>query len=261
MNTFISYPGGGVSAPPTGAYPLALANPQLGSLNPQVIRTTTAAGAKRGIDFAKLLGQGKAAAIKGAQGAGKFAGAYAPLIGGAMELAEGDVAGAVGSTAGGYLGALAGQVLIPIPGVGAGVGAIAGSMLGSGVADATKNLLPDLEIAGLAIGERAKRRKEAAYQRGESEKDIKLQQKLQSEYLTGTLAPFLDQQRRQQVTAQQSLLNTQGAIYQKLARTAGSFQLAGQGMAESGALARTALANNPYAGATIKAPNITFGRG
>ena len=52
-----------------------------------------------------------------------------------MELAEGDVAGAVGSTAGSYQ-ALAGQVLIPIPGVGAGVGAIAGSMLGAGVADA-----------------------------------------------------------------------------------------------------------------------------
>jgi hypothetical protein len=92
-------------------------------------------------------------------------------------------------------------------------------------------------------------------------KDLELQQQLQGQYLTKTLAPFLDSQRRAQVTAQQSLLNTQGAIYQKLARQAGSFQLAGQGMAESGALARTALANNPYAGATIQAPNITFGRG
>ena len=203
----------------------------------------------------------KATLGKAARGGGRLAGAYAPLIGGAMELAEGDVLGAVGSTGGGYLGALVGQTLIPIPGVGAGIGAIAGSMLGSGLADASKGLMPDLEIAGLAIGERAKRRKESAYQRGETEKDIKLQQRLQGEYLTGTLAPFLDQQRRQQVTAQQSLLNTQGAIYQKLARTAGNYQLAGQSMAESGALARTAIGNNPYAGSTIQAPNITFGRG
>lgn len=170
---------------------------------------------------------------------------------------------------------------LPIAGAGgltlAGLGMVPGlaGAVGAGGASATRavtgaagtagsaglGLLPDLEIGGVAIGERAKRRKEAAYQRGESEKDIKLQQRLQSEYLTGTLAPFLDQQRRAQVTAQQSLLNTQGAIYQKLARTAGNFQLAGQGMAESGALARTALANNPYAGATIQAPNITFGRG
>ena len=170
---------------------------------------------------------------------------------------------------------------LPIAGAGgltlAGLGMVPGlaGAVGAGGASATRavtgaagtagsaglGLLPDLELAGVAIGERAKRRKEAAYQRGESEKDIKLQQRLQSEYLTGTLAPFLDQQRRAQVTAQQSLLNTQGAIYQKLARTAGNFQLAGQGMAESGALARTALANNPYAGSTIQAPNITFGRG
>jgi len=170
---------------------------------------------------------------------------------------------------------------LPIAGAGgltlAGLGMVPGlaGAVGAGGASATRavtgaagtagsaglGLLPDLEIGGVAIGERAKRRKEAAYQRGESEKDIKLQQRLQSEYLTGTLAPFLDQQRRAQVTAQQSLLNTQGAIYQKLARTAGHFQLAGQGMAESGALARTALENNPYSGATLSAPNITFGRG
>lgn len=170
----------------------------------------------------------------------------------------------LGATAAGGL-TLAGLGMIPgLAGtVGAGGASATRAVTGAAgtAGSAGLGLLPDLEIGGVAIGERAKRRKEAAYQRGESEKDIKLQQRLQSEYLTGTLAPFLDQQRRAQVTAQQSLLNTQGAIYQKLARTAGNFQLAGQGMAESGALARTALANNPYAGATIQAPNITFGRG
>lgn len=203
----------------------------------------------------------KSALGKAARGGGRFAGAYAPLIGGAMELAEGDILGAVGSTGGGYLGALVGQTLIPIPGVGAGIGAIAGSMLGSGLADASKGLMPDLEIAGLAIGERAKRRKESAYQRSETEKDLKLQQRLQGEYLTSTLAPFLDQQRRAQVTAQQSLLNTQGAIYQKLARTAGNYQLAGQGIQANTRLTEAALTQNPYSGSVISAPNITFGRG
>ena len=170
----------------------------------------------------------------------------------------------LGATAAGGL-TLAGLGIIPGLAGTVGAGGASATQAVTGAAgtagSAGLGLLPDLEIGGVAIGERAKRRKEAAYQRGESEKDIKLQQRLQSEYLTGTLAPFLDQQRRAQVTAQQSLLNTQGAIYQKLARTAGNFQLAGQGMAESGALARTALANNPYAGATIQAPNITFGRG
>ena len=170
----------------------------------------------------------------------------------------------LGATAAGGL-TLAGLGMVPGLAGAVGAGGASATRAVTGAAgtagSAGLGLLPDLEIGGVAIGERAKRRKEAAYQRGESEKDIKLQQRLQSEYLTGTLAPFLDQQRRAQVTAQQSLLNTQGAIYQKLARTAGNFQLAGQGMAESGALARTALANNPYAGATIQAPNITFGRG
>ena len=170
----------------------------------------------------------------------------------------------LGATAAGGL-TLAGLGMVPGLAGAVGAGGASATRAVTGAAgtagSAGLGLLPDLEIGGVAIGERAKRRKEAAYQRGESEKDIKLQQRLQSEYLTGTLAPFIDQQRRAQVTAQQSLLNTQGAIYQKLARTAGNFQLAGQGMAESGALARTALANNPYAGSTIQAPNITFGRG
>ena len=170
---------------------------------------------------------------------------------------------------------------LPIAGAGgltlAGLGMVPGlaGAVGAGGASATRavtgaagtagsaglGLLPDLEIGGVAIGERAKRRKEAAYQRSESEKDIKLQQRLQSEYLTGTLAPFLDQQRRAQVTAQQSLLNTQGAIYQKLARTAGSFQLAGQGLEANTRLTEAALTQNPYSGSVISAPNITFGRG
>ena len=64
------------------------------------------------------------------------------------------------------------------------------------LAAAALGLLPDLEIGGVAIGERAKRRKEAAYQRGETEKDIKLQQRLQGEYLVVRLHLSVYQQRR-----------------------------------------------------------------
>ena len=73
------------------------------------------------------------------------------------------------------------------------------------------------------------------------------------------LAPLIEQQDRRRFTQQQALLNTQGSIYQSLGRQAGMFQLAGIGMQEAGAYARTAVASNPYAGSTIQAPQISFG--
>ena len=218
-----------------------------------------------------LLAKGvgtKAAGLTLAGAAGKTALAAAPFIPSLLQGLGGDplagaasagatkFAGRYGKTAQALTG-LAAPMLMPslLGGAGNVTQAAGAGLLGMG------GLLPDLEVGPLKIGERARRRGEAEFQRGEIKKDLELQQQLQGQYLTQTLAPFLDQQRRAQVTAQQSLLNTQGAIYQKLARTAGNFQLAGQGMAESGALARTALANNPYSGATLNAPNITFGRG
>ena len=218
-----------------------------------------------------LLAKGvgtKAAGLKLAGAAGKTALAAAPFIPSLLQGLGGDplagaasagatkFAGRYGKTAQVLTGLAAPMVMPSLLGGAGNVTQAAGAgLLGMG------GLLPDLEVGPLKIGERARRRGEAEFQRGEIKKDLELQQQLQGQYLNQTLAPFLDQQRRAQVTAQQSLLNTQGAIYQKLARTAGNFQLAGQGMAESGALARTALANNPYAGSTIQAPNITFGRG
>ena len=218
-----------------------------------------------------LLAKGvgtKAAGLKLAGALGKTTLAAAPFIPSLLQGLGGDplagvasagatkFAGRYGKTAQALTGLAAPMVMPSLLGGAGNVTQAAGAgLLGMG------GLLPDLEIGPLKIGERARRRGEAEFQRGEIKKDLELQQQLQGQYLNQTLAPFLDQQRRAQVTAQQSLLNTQGAIYQKLARTAGNFQLAGQGMAESGALARTALENNPYSGATLSAPNITFGRG
>ena len=74
------------------------------------------------------------------------------------------------------------------------------------------------------------------------------------------MQPILADAQRRELAGQQALLNTQGAIYQKLGRMSGMFQLADRGMAESGALARTLAANSPYNAAILPAPQISFGR-
>ena len=218
-----------------------------------------------------LLAKGvgtKAAGLKLAGALGKTTLAAAPFIPSLLQGLGGDplagvasagatqFAGRYGRTAQALTGLGAPMVMPALLGGAGNVTQAAGAgLLGMG------GLLPDLEIGPLKIGERARRRGEAEFQRGEIKKDLELQQQLQGQYLNQTLAPFLDQQRRAQVTAQQSLLNTQGAIYQKLARTAGNFQLAGQGIQANTRLTEAALTQNPYAGSVISAPNITFGRG
>ena len=218
-----------------------------------------------------LLAKGvgtKAAGLTLAGAAGKTALAAAPFIPSLLQGLGGDplagvasagatkFAGRYGKTAQALTGLAAPMVMPALLGGAGNVTQAAGAgLLGMG------GLLPDLEIGPLKIGERARRRGEAEFQRGEIKKDLELQQQLQGQYLNQTLAPFLDQQRRAQVTAQQSLLNTQGAIYQKLARTAGNYQLAGQGIQANTRLTEAALTQNPYSGSVISAPNITFGRG
>ena len=218
-----------------------------------------------------LLAKGvgtKAAGLTLAGAAGKTALAAAPFIPSLLQGLGGDplagvasagatkFAGRYGKTAQALTGLAAPMVMPSLLGGAGNVTQAAGAgLLGMG------GLLPDLEIGPLKIGERARRRGEAEFQRGEIKKDLELQQQLQGQYLNQTLAPFLDQQRRAQVTAQQSLLNTQGAIYQKLARTAGNYQLAGQGIQANTRLTEAALTQNPYSGSVISAPNITFGRG
>jgi len=149
--------------------------------------------------------------------------------------------------------------------------------------------LQDLEIpvpflGSVAIGERAKRRREAAYGREELRKDAGLQLELlqqqsnlnlrnelayaremgqiQNQNMlnqTKALAPIIADAQRRELAGQQALMNTQGAIYQRLGRMAGMFQLAERGMSESGATARAMLANSPYNAAIMPAPQISFG--
>lgn len=149
-----------------------------------------------------------------------------------------------------------------------------GGLGGGGLSDLT------LPIIG-PVGARAKARRQAEFEREQRRAEAGLETELrqqrtkedidfaraQGQIATQTLldqargmAPLIEQQDRRRFTQQQALLNTQGSIYQSLGRQAGAIQLAGIGMQESGALARTMVSSNPYAGSTIQAPQITFGR-
>ncbi len=141
--------------------------------------------------------------------------------------------------------------------------------------------LSDLELPFIGpVGARAKARRQAEFEREQRRAEAGLEGELRRQkakedldyarqegqistetYLNQMrgLAPLIEQQDRRRFTQQQALLNTQGSIYQSLGRQAGMFQLAGIGMQEAGAYARTAIAANPYAGSTIQAPQISFG--
>ena len=153
--------------------------------------------------------------------------------------------------------------------------------LGSGLQDFSLNLPI---VGNIPIGERAKRRAEAAYSREERAKDVDVQLELERRrgniqmnqniaeqrainqiqtdaYLNQMRgqAPIIADMMRQETIARQSLLNTQGAINQRLARLAGTYDLAGRSMAEAGAYARTVAANSPLNAPLMQTPNINFG--
>jgi hypothetical protein len=71
--------------------------------------------------------------------------------------------------------------------------------------------------------------------------------------------PIINQLNNAALVRQQALMNTQnqGYLQQGVLATAGA--LAQGAQAETGATVRTALANNPYAGSVMQAPQIRFG--
>ena len=161
--------------------------------------------------------------------------------------------------------------------------AATGGLLGLG--STFQDLTLDVPIFGkVNVGERAKRGAEADYQRKELTKDLNLQLQIEEkraslnrmnelEFLKAqgqmnrenmvlqmkSIAPIIAQAQRQELAGQQSLMNTQIAGMKSLGRMAGSFDLAGRSMAESGALARTLAANSPYNAAMLPMPQIQFG--
>jgi hypothetical protein len=139
-------------------------------------------------------------------------------------------------------------------------------------------------LGKLNIGERAKSRSAAAYQREERQRDFEVD-KAQREALlradlTSNLAfaresaqiatqaqinqskamfPMLLNMQREEANIQKTLLNLQTANMQSLARMAGGVQLLDRGMAEQGALSRTLAANSPYNSMVLPMPQIQFG--
>lgn len=153
--------------------------------------------------------------------------------------------------------------------------------MGSGMQDLSINV----PILGkVNIGERAKRRSEDEYQlerQGRAQSLEFERMRKQSEFnrinelaflkaqgeINNTnsinqmkaMAPILADAQRREATANQALMNSQIANMQSLGRMSGAFQLAGQGVAETGALARTLAANSPYRSAMLPMPQIQFG--
>ena len=73
------------------------------------------------------------------------------------------------------------------------------------------------------------------------------------------LLPLQEQINRSNMINAQSMLASQTSAYQALGRQAGQFKLAQGAQAEAGATLRTAISQNPYMGATLSAPSISFG--
>lgn len=212
--------------------------------------------------------------------------AGAPSLLSAAEAAQEGRSLEAGITGGVGVGsALAGAALgarFGLPGAAVGfVGGLAAPILG-GLAEKAKAQMTGEEIAGqpgsasAARGQRQKGREEAL-------KDAAVQAQIAQQYggayLQPTLQaiqdlrqndldmmiqgeklmdPIIRQRLNDQLARQQALMNTQGQNYAMLGALSTAGQLATGAQAERGATMRTALTANPYAGATLQAPQIRF---
>lgn len=77
--------------------------------------------------------------------------------------------------------------------------------------------------------------------------------------LEKAMVPLQEQINRSNLVNAQAKLASEGAVYQALGRQAGQYKLAGIDRTETGATLRTAISQNPYMGATLSAPSISFG--
>lgn len=213
-----------------------------------------------GATFEQLLGRGKEAATKATQattkavqGAGGLrgigraglglAGKYAPLVGGGIQLLQGDPLGAVGSVAGGMLGAPLGPL-----------GSIAGAALGGAAAKGIANLATGAAQA-VSRGQMARGESPGVIPgvggkevgAGVTMQDIQTLAQLQpqiAEQLMPTYNAMRDADMNRQMQLNQQLGQLTGALNQQKYMA----QLAGGAQSESGATTRSILtAANPYA--------------
>jgi xanthosine utilization system XapX-like protein len=131
----------------------------------------------------------------------------------------------------------------------------------------------DVEVAGVPLTETAATRKQREFDRAQNLQDIQqiggAQLALDKELLgymmtkeveqAKAMSPIIERAQRAQLTNAQAMLNSQSAAYQQLGRSAMMGRSTIVGQQERGATMRQALASNPYIGATLQAPSISFG--
>jgi hypothetical protein len=132
---------------------------------------------------------------------------------------------------------------------------------------------PDISILGIPLTEAARikqmRERDLAYEQqrtnalGTTQLGLDrqtLQMNREDELLRNkAMMPLMERIQRNNLVNAQAMLASQTSAYQALGRQAGMFKLAQGAQAESGATLRTAISQNPYMGATLSAPSISFG--
>lgn len=89
-------------------------------------------------------------------------------------------------------------------------------------------------------------------------KDLSKHYSDQSYYDLQRNVPIIEKMKNNELVRQQALMNTQGQQYAMLGTLAAGAQLAQGAQQQTGETLRTALTSNPYAGATLQAPQIRF---
>lgn len=185
-----------------------------------------------------------------------------------LEAAAGGAGAALGTVGGTVLGGMVGGP------VGAFIGGSLGSMLGGQAGTAAE--YAKREITGDPITGKDDLKNQLAQLKKRGELDNLLYRNTLGTYtsaLTDLNQNYMDQQytqaqrmlplinkmQDQQLVRQQALINTQGQQAAMLGTLATAGALAQGAQRETGALLRTALSTNPYAGSVAQAPQIRFG--
>jgi len=258
-------------------------------VNPALIRALGPEGAQQASTFgtqavsrsgqaARALGQRPGMATAGALGIGN--------------LLQGDVLGAAASTVGGLAGGGAGSALAGmIPGPAGKIAKfglpIAGALMGGmGLEQAVQGLAgksaeaaqqpgagADVEFLGVPLTATASERRQREFDRAEGVKDIQARSPAEIAAMREAiqmsneleiqqqkaLLPLTERMMRTQLVNQQAINATNAALYQQMGRTATMGRLATGAQEQAGATTRTLLSQNPYAGAVLQAPQISFG--
>lgn len=231
--------------------------------------TEMAKGAVKPMSFTKArqLGAGRIG-IAGGLLAGGLTAAEALQQGRPLEAAVGGGGAALGTIGGTVLGGMVGGP------VGAFVGGSLGSMLGGQLGTAAEYIKRD--ITGDPIRGKDDLKNQLAQLKKRGELDNLLYRNTLGTYTSAItdlnqnymdqqytqaqrMLPLINKMQDQQLVRQQALINTQGQQAAMLGTLATAGALAQGAQRETGALLRTALSTNPYAGSVAQAPQIRFG--